>query len=40
MSITKRSMSDAPAKVGGKALGVAPRGKVELEKEKTKPLTN
>ncbi|RDV13558.1 hypothetical protein DXT99_18640 [Pontibacter diazotrophicus] len=34
MSITKRSMSDAPAKVGGKALGVEPRGKAELEKEK------
>lgn len=34
MSITKRSMSDAPVKVGGKALGVEPRGKAELEKEK------
>lgn len=34
MSITKRGMSDAPAKVGGKALGVEPRGKAKLEKEK------
>lgn len=34
MSITNRSMSDAPAKVGGKALGVEPRGKAKLAKEK------
>ena len=36
MSITNRSMSDAPAKVGGKTLGVEPRGKAKLEKEKAK----
>lgn len=40
MSITKRSMSDAPAKVGGKALGVEPRGKAELEKKKAKSDTD
>lgn len=34
MKITNRSMSDAPATVGGKALGVEPRGKAALEKEK------
>jgi hypothetical protein len=35
MKITNRSMSEAPSKVGGKALGVEPRGKAALEKEKT-----
>lgn len=34
MKITHRSMSDAPSKVGGKALGVEPSGKAALEKEK------
>ena len=34
MKITGRSMSTMPAKVGGKALGVEPRGKAELEKAK------
>ena len=34
MQITKRSMSNAPVVVGGKTLGVEPRGKAELEKEK------
>jgi hypothetical protein len=34
MQITNRSMSNAPVTVGGKALGVEPRGKAELEKEK------
>lgn len=34
MQITQRSMSNAPVTVGGKALGVEPRGKAELEKEK------
>lgn len=37
MKITGRGMSSAPAKVGGKVLGVEPRGKAELEKEKAKP---
>lgn len=37
MKITGRSMSTMPAKVGGKTLGVEPRGKAELEKEKEKP---
>jgi hypothetical protein len=36
MKITGRGMSSAPAKVGGKVLGVEPRGKAELEKEKAK----
>lgn len=36
MQITKRGMSNAPVTVGGKALGVEPRGKAELEKEKAK----
>lgn len=34
MQITKRSMSNAPVKVGGKTLGVEPKGEAELEKEK------
>ena len=34
MKISNRSMSSMPAKVGGKALGVEPKGKAELEKEK------
>lgn len=34
MQITKRSMSNAPVEVGGRTLGVEPRGKAELEKEK------
>ncbi|MGK7389663.1 MAG: hypothetical protein ACNS60_04905 [Candidatus Cyclobacteriaceae bacterium M2_1C_046] len=34
MQITKRSMSDAPVKVGGDVLGVEPKGKAELEKKK------
>lgn len=34
MQITKRSMSNAPVVVGGKTLGVEPRGQAELEKEK------
>lgn len=34
MKITNRSMSDAPAKVGGKAVGMEPKGKAALEKEK------
>lgn len=34
MQITNRSMSNAPVTVGGKTLGVEPRGKAELEKEK------
>ena len=34
MKITGRSMSTMPADVGGKALGVEPRGKADLEKEK------
>ena len=34
MQITNRSMSNAPAKVGGKTLGVEPRGKAEQAKEK------
>lgn len=34
MQLTNRGMSSAPAKVGGKVLGVEPRGKAELEKEK------
>jgi hypothetical protein len=36
MQITNRSNSNAPVVVGGKALGVEPRGKAELEKEKAK----
>jgi hypothetical protein len=34
MQITKREMSDAPVKVGGDVLGVEPKGKAEVEKEK------
>lgn len=34
MQITKRSNSNAPVVVGGKTLGVEPRGKAQLEKEK------
>ena len=34
MQITKREMSNAPVTVGGKTLGVEPRGKAEQEKEK------
>ena len=34
MKINNRSMSDAPAKVGGKAIGAEPKGKAKLEKEK------
>jgi hypothetical protein len=34
MQITNRGMSNAPVVVGGKTLGVEPRGKAELEKEK------
>jgi hypothetical protein len=34
MQITQRSNSNAPVTVGGKALGVEPRGKAEQEKEK------
>lgn len=34
MQITQRSMSNAPVIVGGKALGVEPRGKAQQEKEK------
>jgi hypothetical protein len=36
MKITGRSGSNATVKVGGKALGVEPRGKAALEKEKEK----
>lgn len=35
MKITGRSMSSAPVAVGGKALGVEPKGKAKLIKEKT-----
>lgn len=34
MQITKRGMSNAPVVVGGKALGVEPRGEAKQEKEK------
>lgn len=34
MQITKRGMSNAPVVVGGKTLGVEPRGKAQQEKEK------
>jgi hypothetical protein len=34
MQLTKRGNSDAPMKVAGKTLGVEPRGKAALEKEK------
>lgn len=34
MQITKREMSNAPVAVGGKVLGVEPRGKARQEKEK------
>ena len=34
MQITNRSMSNAPSVVGGRTLGVEPRGKAELEKAK------
>lgn len=34
MQITKRSNSNVPVVVGGKTLGVEPRGKAQLEKEK------
>lgn len=34
MQITGRQMSDAPVEVGGKVLGVEPRGESRLEKEK------
>ncbi|WP_017730882.1 hypothetical protein [Nafulsella turpanensis] len=34
MQITNREASNAPVKVAGKALGVEPKGKAELEKEK------
>jgi hypothetical protein len=34
MEITNRSMSNAPVTVGGKTLGVEPRGKAQQEKEK------
>lgn len=34
MKITKRSTSNAPVAVGGKALGVEPRGKAKQQKEK------
>ncbi|AVR46261.1 hypothetical protein C7S20_13870 [Christiangramia fulva] len=34
MKITGRQMSDAPVKVGGKVLGVEPKGKAKVEQEK------
>ena len=35
MKVTNRGMSNAPVIVGGKTLGVEPRGQAEQEKEKT-----
>lgn len=40
MKITGRGQSSAPMKVAGKALGVEPRGKAELEVEKQKEETD
>src|SRR5699024_181447 len=40
MKITERSMSKAPSIVGGKTLGVEPRGKAQLEAEKEKSSKN
>lgn len=40
MQITNRSMSNAPAVVGGKTLGVEPRGKAQVEKEKAQSEDN
>lgn len=34
MQITKRGMSNATVKVGGKALGVEPKGEADIEKKK------
>lgn len=34
MQITKRGMSNAPVAIGGKTLGVEPRGMAEVQKEK------